>query len=73
MTPALPPSFDRLTRRSRAWKGAAFAYACSLSGIPYAQVRAISNIVERRNREAWQMERGDPQFERYGAEILDHA
>ena len=27
------------------------AYACSLSGVPYAQVRAMSNLVERRNRE----------------------
>ena len=37
-------------------EGAAFAYACSLSGVPYAQVRAISNLVERRNRKAWRMD-----------------
>jgi futalosine hydrolase len=37
-------------------EGAAFAYACAISSIPYAQVRAISNVVERRNREAWRLE-----------------
>jgi futalosine hydrolase len=37
-------------------EGAAFAYACAISGVPYAQVRAISNFVERRNRDAWRLE-----------------
>ena len=27
-----------------------------LSGVPYAQVRAVSNVVERRNRDAWRMD-----------------
>jgi futalosine hydrolase len=36
-------------------EGAAFMYACLLAGVPFAQVRAVSNIVERRNREAWRM------------------
>jgi futalosine hydrolase len=37
-------------------EGAAFACACALSQVPYAQVRAVSNIVERRNRAAWRMD-----------------
>lgn len=37
-------------------EGAAFAYACALSGVPYAQVRGVSNVVERRNRAAWRLE-----------------
>jgi futalosine hydrolase len=37
-------------------EGAAFAYACTISHIPYAQVRAVSNVVERRNRDAWRMD-----------------
>jgi futalosine hydrolase len=37
-------------------EGAAFMYACLVSGVPFAQVRAISNVVERRNRAAWKME-----------------
>ena len=36
-------------------EGAAFMYACAVSGVAYAQIRAVSNIVERRNRESWQI------------------
>jgi futalosine hydrolase len=36
-------------------EGAAFMYACLIHGVPFAQVRAVSNIVERRNRHAWRM------------------
>jgi futalosine hydrolase len=36
-------------------EGAAFMYACLVHGIPFAQIRAVSNIVERRNRAAWKM------------------
>lgn len=36
-------------------EGAAFMYACAVNGVPYAQVRAVSNVVERRNRAAWQI------------------
>lgn len=37
-------------------EGAAFMYACLDAGVAFAQVRAISNYVERRNRAAWQMD-----------------
>ena len=37
-------------------EGAAFMYACLINGVPFAQVRAVSNHVERRNRAAWKME-----------------
>ncbi len=36
-------------------EGAAFMYACRLAGVQYAQVRAVSNVVERRNRAAWRI------------------
>ena len=36
-------------------EGAAFMYACLIAGVPFAQVRAVSNVVERRNRTAWKM------------------
>jgi futalosine hydrolase len=36
-------------------EGAAFMYACLMCGAPFAQVRAVSNIVERRNRETWRI------------------
>ena len=37
-------------------EGAGFMYACLIQGIPFAQVRAVSNIVERRNRSAWKLD-----------------
>jgi futalosine hydrolase len=36
-------------------EGAAFHYACLKQDIPFAQVRAISNYIEPRNRENWQL------------------
>lgn len=36
-------------------EGAAFAYACLLNELVFAQVRAVSNVVEKRNRENWKM------------------
>src|SRR5262249_55760237 len=37
-------------------EGAAFVYACLVHHLPFAQVRAVSNFVERRNRAAWRLE-----------------
>jgi futalosine hydrolase len=54
-------------------EGAAFAYACRLGGVPYAQVRAVSNVVERRNREAWQIEQAIRQLNETARRILEHA
>jgi futalosine hydrolase len=36
-------------------EGAAFMYACLIHGLPFAQVRAVSNAVEPRNRVAWKL------------------
>jgi futalosine hydrolase len=36
-------------------EGAAFMYCCLIHGVPFAQVRAVSNIVERRNRAGWKL------------------
>ena len=36
-------------------EGAAFMSACLIQGLPFAQIRAVSNIVERRNRAAWRL------------------
>jgi futalosine hydrolase len=53
-------SIARIVKRAHpqveSMEGAAFAYSCALSHVPYAQVRAVSNIVERRNRSAWRMD-----------------
>jgi futalosine hydrolase len=36
-------------------EGAAFFYSCLLSGLPCMQLRAISNVVEPRNRNNWKI------------------
>jgi futalosine hydrolase len=36
-------------------EGAAFMYACLIHGLPFAQLRAVSNMVERRHRAAWKL------------------
>ncbi len=46
---------DRLNPTIETMEGAAFFYACEEANIPALQVRAISNYVEKRNRENWNM------------------
>ena len=36
-------------------EGAAFMYACLIHQLPFAQVRAVSNAVEKRNRGSWKI------------------
>jgi futalosine hydrolase len=36
-------------------EGAAFMYACLIHGVQFAQVRAVSNFVEKRSRSAWRI------------------
>ena len=44
---------ERYAPEVESMEGAAFMYACLIAGVPFAQVRAVSNMVERRNRGAW--------------------
>ena len=53
-------------------EGAAFMYACLVQGVPFAQVRAVSNVVERRNRAAWKMTDAIDNLSTTAVEILDH-
>lgn len=34
-------------------EGAAFFYACLMEGVPFLEIRSISNYIEARNREKW--------------------
>lgn len=47
---------QRLNPDVESMEGAAVFYVCMKEKIPCMQVRAISNFVERRNRENWQMD-----------------
>ena len=53
------PSIKKLATRIQpeleSMEGAAFFYACKQTGMPCLQIRAVSNYVEKRNRDAWQI------------------
>ena len=46
---------ERFAPQVESMEGAAFMYACLVHGQRFAQVRAVSNIVERRNRGVWKL------------------
>ena len=54
-------------------EGAAFMYACLVAGVPFAQVRAVSNRVERRNRAAWDMAGAVKQLGRVSLRLMEQA
>lgn len=47
---------DRYDPDVESMEGAAFMYASLIAGVPFAQVRAVSNAVVRRNRSAWKVD-----------------
>ena len=70
-------SIARVVERFRpdieSMEGAAFMYACQVHGVPYAQVRAVSNMVEPRNRAAWKLDHAIRRLADAALAILDQA
>jgi futalosine hydrolase len=54
-------------------EGAAFMYACLVSGAPFAQVRAVSNMVEKRNRAAWRLAHAVSTLNATALRLIEHA
>jgi futalosine hydrolase len=52
-------------------EGAAFMYACLVHGLRFAQVRSVSNVVERRNREAWKLPEAVRALNATALELID--
>jgi futalosine hydrolase len=52
---SLAMAAERFTPRVESMEGAAFMYACLINNLKFAQVRAVSNVVEPRNRDAWKL------------------
>lgn len=46
---------ERTAADIESMEGAAFYYACEQAGLPCAQIRSVSNYVERRDRDKWQI------------------
>jgi futalosine hydrolase len=53
--PTIAEIVRRLDPQVESMEGAAFFYACLTHGVAFAEVRAVSNMVERRNRGSWRM------------------
>ena len=51
--PSIQKIQQRLNPQLESMEGAAFFYACRQVNVPCMQIRAVSNYVEKRNREAW--------------------
>jgi futalosine hydrolase len=54
-------------------EGAAFMYACLTQGLPFAQVRAVSNYVEPRDRSAWKLAEAIDSLARTALSIVEEA
>jgi futalosine hydrolase len=54
-------------------EGAAFMYACLIHEIPFAEVRAVSNVVAKRNRAAWKLTEAIDNLNAVALDIIDHA
>jgi futalosine hydrolase len=68
-------SIDQVSRRFNpqveSMEGAAFMYSCLLAGLPFAQVRAVSNVIERRNRAAWKIPEAIQSMTRVTLDLLE--
>jgi futalosine hydrolase len=53
--PSIADVMRRVDPQVESMEGAAFFYSCLSQGVPFAEVRAVSNMVERRNRQSWRM------------------
>lgn len=64
---------QRCAPQVESMEGAAFMYACLMHQIPFAEVRAVSNVVERRNRGAWKIAEAIDNLNAVALQIIDHA
>jgi futalosine hydrolase len=61
---------DRIQPQLESMEGAAFFYACKQVGLPCLQIRAVSNYVEKRNRDAWQIGLAIKNLNSFAIELL---
>ncbi len=62
---------NRFNPVTESMEGAAFMYACKLQDIRHIQIRSISNYVERRNKESWNIPLAIKNLNQKLIEILD--
>ena len=69
---SIDAAIARFRPQVESMEGAAFMYACLLAGAPFAQIRAVSNVVEPRNRAAWNIAGAIENLGQSTLNILDH-
>ena len=62
----------RFAPQVESMEGAGFMYACLIHAVPFAQVRAVSNMVERRNRSAWKIDEAIASLCRVAKDLIDN-
>jgi len=60
----------RISPQLESMEGAAFFYACKQADLPCLQIRAVSNYVEKRNRDAWEISLAIKNLNTFAAELL---
>jgi futalosine hydrolase len=61
----------RFAPQVESMEGAGFMYACLINAVPFAQVRAVSNMVERRNRSAWKIDEAIASLCRVARDVIE--
>jgi len=61
----------RINAQLESMEGAAFFYACREMGVPCVQIRAVSNYVEKRNRDAWQIGLAIKNLNTFAVELVE--
>jgi futalosine hydrolase len=69
--PSIKKLADRIQPQLESMEGAAFFYSCKQAGVPCLQIRAVSNYVEKRNRDAWQIGLAIKNLNSFAVEFLN--
>jgi futalosine hydrolase len=62
---------DRLNPQLESMEGAAFFYACQQLNVKSLQIRAVSNYVEKRNRDSWQIGLAIKNLNNFAIDFID--
>ncbi|MEN0053026.1 MAG: futalosine hydrolase [Mucilaginibacter sp.] len=62
---------SRLNPQIESMEGAAFFYACRQFNLPCLQIRAVSNYVEKRNRDNWDIQLAIKNLNNFAIELIN--
>ncbi len=67
---SIAKTMARFNPQVESMEGAAFFYSCNHAAIPCIQIRAISNYVERRNKEKWNIGLAITNLNKFAIELI---